>query len=206
MINFLSSCPGDCKSQTENNNIHKIPANICEKVEVEKQSEASLSKDTSQSQQPIVSEEASDVGLIEEPSLSVPTKHASAKDAGLDNNEENVGGEYDNGGKKRHSGERGRSQTQGKWRGVDPVVFFKDETTINSIQSFYGISESFPLYGHLVTRNEDATHVKRIYYISKSVHNALQLNIQAGQRLKITSLGLKVFVSIQFLHETILYY
>ncbi|CAL9062248.1 unnamed protein product [Musa banksii] len=88
---------------------------------------------------------------------------------------------------------KGKLQTQGKWRGIDPVVFFKNQTIINSIRSFYGISESFPLEGHLVTRNSDSNHVKRIYYISKSVHNILQLNIQIGERLKITSVGLKIF-------------
>ncbi|XP_073010109.1 uncharacterized protein [Typha latifolia] len=82
---------------------------------------------------------------------------------------------------------------ESKWRGVDPVVFFTDEMTINSIISFYGISGSFPLSGHLVTRNHDANHVKRIYYVSKSVNDLLQLNFQVGQRLKITSLGLKIF-------------
>ncbi|CAK9320573.1 unnamed protein product [Citrullus colocynthis] len=84
-------------------------------------------------------------------------------------------------------------QIQGKWRGVDPVVLFKDETVINSIKTFYGISESFPLIGYLVTRNSDTNHVKRIYYISKSVKDVLELNLAVGQQLKITSIGLKMF-------------
>nr|XP_010939686.1 tRNA (cytosine(34)-C(5))-methyltransferase isoform X1 [Elaeis guineensis] len=88
---------------------------------------------------------------------------------------------------------KGKLQIQGRWRGVDPVVLFTDETTINSIRSFYGINECFALDRHLVTRNSDANHVKRIYYISKSVHDVLQLNFRVGQRLKITSLGLKIF-------------
>lgn len=87
-------------------------------------------------------------------------------------------------------------QMQGKWRGVDPVVFFKDETVIGCIKSFYGIVESFPLNGHLITRNSDTNHVKRIYYISKSVKEVLELNFKVGQQLKITSIGLKMFVSI----------
>lgn len=90
---------------------------------------------------------------------------------------------------------KGNLQIQGKWRGVDPVVFFKDEKTINSIRSFYGISDFFPLDRHLVTRNSDANHVKRIYYISKSAQDIVELNFKVGQKLKITSLGLKVFVS-----------
>ncbi|KAG2635617.1 hypothetical protein PVAP13_2NG400100 [Panicum virgatum] len=87
-----------------------------------------------------------------------------------------------------------RQQNQGRWRGVDPVIFFKDEVTIKSIVSFYGIKDSFPLEGHLVTRNPDTSHVKRIYYVSKSVQDVLELNIKVGERLKITSLGLKIFV------------
>ncbi|KAF3331202.1 tRNA (cytosine(34)-C(5))-methyltransferase-like protein [Carex littledalei] len=82
---------------------------------------------------------------------------------------------------------------QGNWRGVDPVVFFTDETIINSIISFYGVCEGFPLAGHLVVRNDESTLVKRIYYVSRSVRDILQLNLQVGQRLKITSLGLKIF-------------
>ncbi|XP_068474343.1 uncharacterized protein [Phaseolus vulgaris] len=84
-------------------------------------------------------------------------------------------------------------QFQGKWRGIDPVVFFKDEGVINSIKEFYGIDDQFPFNGHLVTRNSDTSHVKRIYYISKSVKDVLELNFSAGQQLKITSVGLKVF-------------
>ncbi|KAE9610312.1 putative tRNA (cytosine(34)-C(5))-methyltransferase [Lupinus albus] len=84
-------------------------------------------------------------------------------------------------------------QIQGRWRGVDPVVFFKDEAIINSIRAFYGISEHFPLDGHLITRNNDASHVKRIYYVSKSVKDVLKLNFSVGQQLKITSVGLKMF-------------
>lgn len=91
---------------------------------------------------------------------------------------------------------KGRLQIQGKWRGVDPVVLFKDDTTINSIRNFYGVSDLFPLDGHLVTRNSDAHHVKRIYYISRSVHDILKLNFEVGQQLKITSVGLKMFVSV----------
>ncbi|KAF7839926.1 tRNA (cytosine(34)-C(5))-methyltransferase-like [Senna tora] len=84
-------------------------------------------------------------------------------------------------------------QFQGKWRGVDPVFFFKDETIINSIREFYGIDEKLPFNGHLVTRNNDTSHVKRIYYVSKSVKGVLELNFSVGQQLKITSIGLKMF-------------
>ncbi|KAL5201391.1 hypothetical protein ABZP36_035745 [Zizania latifolia] len=86
-----------------------------------------------------------------------------------------------------------KPQNQGRWRGVDPVIFFKDEATIRSIVSFYGMKDTFPLEGRLVTRNPDANHVKRIYYVSKSVQEVLELNVKVGERLKITSLGLKIF-------------
>ncbi|KAM7261558.1 hypothetical protein ACFE04_020635 [Oxalis oulophora] len=90
-------------------------------------------------------------------------------------------------------GGKRKLQTQGKWKGVDPVVFFKDETVINSIKTFYGIDDNFPFEGHLITRNAETNHVKRIYYISDSVKDALELNLQAGQQLKIASVGIKMF-------------
>ncbi|KAJ7945427.1 tRNA (Cytosine(34)-C(5))-methyltransferase [Quillaja saponaria] len=93
---------------------------------------------------------------------------------------------------KRTAGKR-KLQTQGKWRGVDPVIFLKDEVIINSIKTFYGIDESFPFNDHLITRNSDTSHVKRIYYVSKSVKDVLELNFSVGERLKITSIGLKMF-------------
>ncbi|KAF8404637.1 hypothetical protein HHK36_009525 [Tetracentron sinense] len=95
-------------------------------------------------------------------------------------------------GPEKGQGKR-RLQIQGKWRGVDPVVVFRDEATIDSIKAFYGIDESFLFSGHLVTRNSDTNRVKRIYYISKSVKDVLKLNFLAGQQLKITSIGLKTF-------------
>ncbi|EOA16063.1 hypothetical protein CARUB_v10004196mg [Capsella rubella] len=86
---------------------------------------------------------------------------------------------------------------QGKWKGLYPVVFLRDETVINGIKTFYGIKdESFPLYGHLVTRNSDISshgNVKRIYYVSKAVKDVLELNFSVGKPLKISSVGLKMF-------------
>jgi len=90
-------------------------------------------------------------------------------------------------------GEKRPIQQQGRWRGIDPVLFFMDENTIKSIVAFYGIDESFPLQGHLVSRNSDTLHVKRIYYVSSSVRDAIKLNLCTGQHLKITSVGLKMF-------------
>lgn len=99
--------------------------------------------------------------------------------------------------KETDSGKVGKRklQIQGKWKGVDPVLFFKDEAVINSIKTFYGIDESFPFDGRLICRNSDNNHVKRIYYISKSVKDVLELNFLVGQQLKIASVGLKMFVS-----------
>ncbi|KAJ8544025.1 hypothetical protein K7X08_025643 [Anisodus acutangulus] len=82
---------------------------------------------------------------------------------------------------------------QGKWRGVDPVIFYKEEAFVGKIKEFYGIKESFLFEGHLITRNSDMNHVKRIYYVSKSVKDVLHLNFLAGQQLKIASVGLKMF-------------
>ncbi|KAJ9564686.1 hypothetical protein OSB04_000652 [Centaurea solstitialis] len=84
-------------------------------------------------------------------------------------------------------------QIQGKWFGVDPVVFFKDDAILNGIKEFYGIPESFPFSNRLITRNSDTNHVKRIYYVSGSVKNVVELNFRAGEQLKITSIGLKMF-------------
>ncbi|VVB09736.1 unnamed protein product [Arabis nemorensis] len=93
-----------------------------------------------------------------------------------------------------NAGGKRKVPMQGKWKGFDPVVFLKDETVINGVKAFYGIKdESFPLYGHLVARNTDTSSVKRIYYVSKSVKEVLQLNFAVGQQLKIASVGLKMF-------------
>ncbi|CAK9274340.1 unnamed protein product [Sphagnum jensenii] len=86
-----------------------------------------------------------------------------------------------------------RFQRQGRWRGVDPVLFLEDEKVISSLVAFYGIKETFPLSGHLVTRSEDSSRLKRIYYVSKSVSDVIRLNFSAGEHLKMTSAGLKMF-------------
>ena len=96
---------------------------------------------------------------------------------------------------RAESGDRMKLQKQSRWKGVDPVLFFKDEVVIKSIISFFGIKESFPLQGHLVTRSTD--NARRIYYVSKSVKKILVLNAEVGEQLKIVSLGIKMFVSIK---------
>lgn len=84
-------------------------------------------------------------------------------------------------------------QIQGRWKGVDPVIFYKEEEIVGRIKDFYGIKESFPFDGHLITRNSDTNHVKRVYYVSESVKKVLGLNFRVGQQLKIASVGLKMF-------------
>lgn len=104
-----------------------------------------------------------------------------------------------------NAGGKRKVPMQGKWKGFDPVVFVKDETVINGIKEFYGIKdESFPLHGHLVARNNDTSSVKRIYYVSKSVKEVLQLNFAVGQQLKIASVGLKMFVSTKFFSSLVI--
>ncbi|XP_024013884.1 tRNA (cytosine(34)-C(5))-methyltransferase [Eutrema salsugineum] len=119
------------------------------------------------------------------------------KDESLEPEKKNTEGESITEEKEANSsnvGGKRKVPMQGKWKGFDPIVFLKDETLINSIKEFYGIKdESFPLYGHLVARNTDTSSVKRIYYVSKSVKEVLQLNFAVGQQLKIASVGLKMF-------------
>ncbi|XP_020114632.1 tRNA (cytosine(34)-C(5))-methyltransferase-like isoform X2 [Ananas comosus] len=160
----------------------QVSENTSENPEDENEAEERISGQVS-----IQAEENTDTNVLEEQLKSnLSTKNACST---ANNKEEVV---KCDGGKSGHMGIKD-VERKGKWRGVDPVVFFTDEKTINSILSFYGINDAFPLYGHLVTRNSDANHVKRIYYISNSVQEVLQLNDQVGQRLKITSLGLKIF-------------
>lgn len=99
------------------------------------------------------------------------------------------------------SGDRMELQKQSRWKGVDPVLFLNDEAVIKSIISFFGIKESFPLEGHLVTRSTD--NARRIYYISKSVKEILELNAEVGGQLKMASLGVKMFVSIKCSKHTV---
>nr|TKW10850.1 hypothetical protein SEVIR_6G195000v2 [Setaria viridis] len=92
---------------------------------------------------------------------------------------------------REESGDIMKLQKQSRWKGVDPVLFFKDELVIKSIKSFFGIKESFPLEGYLVTRSTD--NARRMYYISKSVKEIVELNEEVGEQLKIASLGVKMF-------------
>uniref|UniRef100_A0ACD5Y7R7 Uncharacterized protein n=1 Tax=Avena sativa TaxID=4498 RepID=A0ACD5Y7R7_AVESA len=88
-------------------------------------------------------------------------------------------------------GHRRKLDDQYKRKGIDPVLFFKDDAVIKNIVSFFGIEESFSLEGCLVTRSTD--NARRIYYISKSVQKLLELNLQVGEQIKIASVGVKMF-------------
>ena len=118
-----------------------------------------------------------------------------AKDAGEELSESVVSKVQDEKLESKDPNAIGRIQRQGRWKGVDPVLFLKDEKIINSLVEFYGIKETFPVRQHLVVRSEDVTRCKRIYYVSASVSNTIQQNFRAGEQMKITSAGLKIFVS-----------
>ncbi|CAD6218860.1 unnamed protein product [Miscanthus lutarioriparius] len=152
--------------------------------------EKDLGSDKASSEENIVHQQVIDNTNVLDGEQNGDRDNKSSKDKSSVDSKVNV-----NETEKGQAGTRDRrqQQNQGRWRGVDPVIFFKDEVTVKSIVSFYGIMDSFPLEGHLVTRNPDASHVKRIYYVSKSVQDVLELNIKVGERLKITSLGLKIF-------------
>ncbi|KAJ4902772.1 S-adenosyl-L-methionine-dependent methyltransferases superfamily protein [Raphanus sativus] len=140
-----------------------------------------------------------DAEPVESPVEKVTEADANdEKDDSLEPEKQNTEGETiteeKKGGNTNQAAGKRKVPMQGKWKGFDPVVFLKDETLIDSIKEFYGIKdESFPLYGRLVTRNTDTSSVKRIYYVSKSVKEVLQLNFAVGQQLKIASVGLKMF-------------
>lgn len=151
-----------------------------------------------------ISEAASEADLVDnEPDGAAVKPHICI--AGEEHNSEETQAPGHRETDPKKAGGKRKLQVQGKWKGVDPVVFFKDEAIINSIKTFYGIDESFPLNGHLLTRNSDTNHVKRIYYISKSVKDILELNFSVGQQLKITSIGLKMFVSISIRYSQIIF-
>ncbi|CAI5967292.1 unnamed protein product, partial [Closterium sp. NIES-65] len=86
-----------------------------------------------------------------------------------------------------------RRQQQGRWRGVDPVLFLSDEPTITSVEAFYGILPAFPLRSQLIVRSEAPSHSKRIYLVSKPIAQAIRANQASGQRLKMVSTGVKLF-------------
>lgn len=157
--------------------------------------EKDLGSDKVSSEENIVQQQVvDDTNVLDEQNGDMDSKSAEDKnseDAKVTVNEAEKG--------QAGTRDRRRQQNQGRWRGVDPVIFFKDQVTVKSIVYFYGIKDSFPLEGHLVTRNPDTSHVKRIYYVSKSVQDVLELNIKVGERLKITSLGLKIFVGVQLI-------
>ena len=130
--------------------------------------------------------------LVEQKNLSV--ENQTSKDSNL--NEvimEHDGVEYSQTKSGDTSHRTNKLAYQYKWKGIDPVLFFKDDAVIKNIVSFFGIEESFSLKGCLVTRSTD--NARRIYYISKQVREILELNAQVGEQIKIASVGVKMFVS-----------
>jgi len=125
--------------------------------------EKDLGSDKASSEENIVHQQVIDNTNVLDGEQNGDRDNKSSKDKSSVDSKVNV-----NETEKGQAGTRDRrqQQNQGRWRGVDPVIFFKDEVTVKSIVSFYGIMDSFPLEGHLVTRNPDASHVKRIYYVS----------------------------------------
>ncbi|KAI3975356.1 hypothetical protein MKX01_022118 [Papaver californicum] len=184
----VSSSTKPKESSTNGN--HKLPLKLSDEILGEtNSSEVSLDE---AKQPPIVSDVASGAESSDEKAevgASGLDSHGVVEEENEKEHTHNVNGETDT---KKAGGNR-RLQNQGKWRGVDPVVFFREDTVLSSIRDFYGISDSFPLSDHLVTRNTDFQSCKRIYYISKSVQDVVKLNFQVGQQLKIISIGLKAF-------------
>ncbi|XP_047971927.1 RNA cytosine-C(5)-methyltransferase NSUN2-like [Salvia hispanica] len=131
--------------------------------------------------------------LVETGTLEIPSDADQKKINEQEEKEENKASSDDKADAKTVPDKKRKLQMQGRWRGVDPVIFYKDETVVSKIMDFYGIKESFPIKGHLISRNEDTSHVKRIYYVSNSVKEALELNLLGGQQLKIAAVGLKMF-------------
>ncbi|XP_057783832.1 multisite-specific tRNA:(cytosine-C(5))-methyltransferase-like [Salvia miltiorrhiza] len=139
-----------------------------------------------------MSEAAPAASLVDTGICEIPSDADQNKKHEQNEEEENKTLPDDKADAKTVPGKR-KLQMQGRWRGVDPVIFYKDETVVGKIMDFYGIKESFPIKGHLISRNEDMSHVKRIYYVSNSVKEALELNLLGGQQLKIAAVGLKIF-------------
>ncbi|RZC47000.1 hypothetical protein C5167_039935 [Papaver somniferum] len=165
--------------ETLTNGNHKLPLKVSDEVP----------RETNSAEPSAISNVESSDGKTEVGATGLNSREVVEEENEKEHTE-NVNAETDT---KKAGGNR-RLQNQGKWRGVDPVVFFREDTVLSSIKDFYGISDSFPLNDHLVTRNTDFQSCKRIYYISKSVQDVMKLNFQVGQQLKIISIVLKAFV------------
>lgn len=167
---------------------HPFSTDRTVKLQEEPQPETMLSEKKSMHQERIVSEVIDDDKVLDE-QQNLSMANQTSKDNNLIEGKM-VSDDVEYG--QAESGDRMKKLgNQHRWKGVDPVLFFKDEVVIKSIVSFFGIKESFPLEGHLVTRSAD--NARRIYYISKSVKEILELNVQVGEQIKIASLGLKMF-------------
>lgn len=172
----------------------KANTNFCPDIVVEKENINGVEIDSEDVTDGKLPETASEADLLGN-ELEEVASDTDATKMSEENELEDIQDPFDKEAGSKVGGGKRKLQIQGKWRGVDPVVFFTNNAIVDSIKAFYGIDESFPFTGHLVTRNSDTDHVKRIYYVSKSVKDILELNSKGGQQLKITSVGLKMFVS-----------
>eukprot|EP00891_Asterochloris_glomerata_P009762 jgi/Astpho2/9762/e_gw1.00149.36.1_t len=98
----------------------------------------------------------------------------------------------------RGGGGRGRQDRPGSGRhkGLDPVVPFTDEETLQSIQDFYGLLPEFPLWEQMIHRyslsmEDGGKGPKRLYLVSAGVRRLLLNDVR--EALKVTMTGLKLF-------------
>eukprot|EP00193_Tetraselmis_chui_P019235 CAMPEP_0177793138 /NCGR_PEP_ID=MMETSP0491_2-20121128/24910_1 /TAXON_ID=63592 /ORGANISM="Tetraselmis chuii, Strain PLY429" /LENGTH=881 /DNA_ID=CAMNT_0019315623 /DNA_START=13 /DNA_END=2658 /DNA_ORIENTATION=- len=84
-----------------------------------------------------------------------------------------------------------RNRPGGKFRGMDPISPVTDPTILDSIYSFYGLPEDFPLRHQLVTRSAELERPKRLSYVSTAVCDVLIADKE--EKLKIMATGVKVF-------------
>lgn len=188
----LSPLPAIQKKPSSRHRQLKANTNFCPDIVVEKENINGVEIDSEDVTDGKLPETASEADLLGN-ELEEVASDTDATKMSEENELEDIQDPFDKEAGSKVGGGKRKLQIQGKWRGVDPVVFFTNNAIVDSIKAFYGIDESFPFTGHLVTRNSDTDHVKRIYYVSKSVKDILELNSKGGQQLKITSVGLKMF-------------
>lgn len=188
----LSPLPAIQKKPSSRHRQLKANTNSCPDIVVDKENINGVEIDSEDVTDGKLPETASEADLLGN-ELEEVASDTDATKMSEENELEDIQDPFDKEAGSKVGGGKRKLQIQGKWRGVDPVVFFTNNAIVDSIKAFYGIDESFPFTGHLVTRNSDIDHVKRIYYVSKSVKDILELNSKGGQQLKITSVGLKMF-------------
>jgi len=84
-----------------------------------------------------------------------------------------------------------RNRPGGKFKGMDPITPVTDPALLDSIYTFYGIPESFPLRQQLVTRSGEPDRPKRLSFVSAAVRDVLAAD--EDEKLKVMMTGVKVF-------------